>query len=135
MNNERRLIIASSIVLFFMLATYATQRLDGFDWVKETLGIGQQINGADLAEGSQQQAVAVCQRAVRASLGPRLRQMYVDTIATRYVASNQSYSVFINVVIEGMEREDTYAQCDVSAVTQELLLFRMNGPGMDWDLF
>lgn len=135
MNTERSLILASSIVLFFMLVTYTTQKLDGIDWVMKTLGLDQRVNGAELAEGSQQQAVAVCQRAIRASIGGKLQQMDVDTLATRYVASNQSYSVFINVVIDGMEREDTYAQCDVSAVTQKILLFRMNGPGMDWNLF
>lgn len=134
MNQNRRLIIACLLVVFSLAAVYGTQQLGGLSWIIQQI-TGETVDGRDLAQGSQQKAIAACQRAVRSELGTSIMQMRVDESATRYSQSNQTYRIFFNLELRGAEREDNYAECEVNAVSQRINRTRFNGPGFGFSLF
>lgn len=124
---RRRLVVAASGVL--LLAFYLFQvGTGGF-----RLPFSSSAPSGSMAEGSLQGAVDSCKRLIRSQLGAALQQMDVDDMATRYDASTKVYRIFVNVIVDGAEREDTYVECQASAVTHQVLDFSFNGPSRQFE--
>ena len=118
---RRKVIIIAVGVLF--MAFYLYQVATGY-----RLPFFSSSAPGSVAEGSMQASVQACKRVVRSEFGESLQQMKVDDRSTRYEEALKSYRVFIDIVIDGAEREDTYVECRISAVSHEVLDYRVNGP-------
>lgn len=126
-----RFVVFSVVFICCVMAAYVIDRYTGFDITRPFSG--SQNSSPGNAEGSLQPAVDACKRVANIQLGPSLLQMKVDPISTRYVASNQEYVVFLNVVIKGKERIDHYFECNVSSVGQTVTRTRLTGPPGSFD--
>jgi hypothetical protein len=124
---RRKFIIAASGVL--LLAFYLFQVSTG--GFRSSFFSSTPLESA--TEGSLQASVDSCKRLIRSQLGSALQQMDVDDMATRYEVSTKAYRVFINVIVDGAEREDTYVECRTSAVTHKVLDFNFNGPSRHFE--
>ena len=82
----------------------------------------------DLAEGNMHQAVQSCRQRITQELGDTLLQMDTDERGTRYDQAQQQYQVIFDLVMRGAERDDFWAQCWVSSVTQEVIRYHVNSP-------
>lgn len=78
---------------------------------------------------SVQLAVEVCRQRVAAQLGPELLQSSFDERSSRYNSHLQVHTVFLDLRVEGRERDDIYARCDVSAVNRLILEYRLQNYG------
>ncbi len=124
--SRRRVIIVATAVLLF--AFYVFQQMTGFQ-----LPFFSSSSEEGVAQGSMQKAVQACKSLLRSEMGNLLLQADVDPISTRYEGGSKEYRVFINVMLRGIEREDTYVECRVSAVTQEIREFRLNNSSIRFE--
>lgn len=85
------------------------------------------------AQVSVQLAVEICRQRVAQQLGRELLQTSFDQRSSRYNTELQVHTVFLDLTLEGREREDIYARCDVSAVNRLILEYRLQNYGnMFW---
>lgn len=85
------------------------------------------------AQVSVQLAVEVCRQRVAGQLGSQLLQSSFDQLSSRYNTEMQVHTVFLDLILQGRERDDIYARCDVSAVNRLILEFRIQNYGnMFW---
>ncbi|MEP4545880.1 MAG: hypothetical protein ABJ000_06855 [Saccharospirillum sp.] len=85
------------------------------------------------AQVSVQLAVEICRQRVARQLGRELLQSSFDQRSSRYNTELQVHTVFLDLTLEGRERDDIYARCDVSAVNRLILEYRLQNYGnMFW---
>ncbi|WP_394169405.1 hypothetical protein [Saccharospirillum alexandrii] len=85
------------------------------------------------AQVSVQLAVELCRQRVARQLGRELLQSSFDQRSSRYNTELQVHTVFLDLTLEGRERDDIYARCDVSAVNRLILEYRLQNYGnMFW---
>jgi hypothetical protein len=76
-----------------------------------------------------QLAQEVCRQRVTERLGRELLQTSFDQRSSRYNTELQVHTIFLNLTIQGRERDDIYVRCDVSAVNRMILEFRLQNYG------
>ena len=81
------------------------------------------------AQVSVQLAVELCRQRVAQQLGRELLQLSFDQRSSRYNTELQVHTVFLDLTLEGRERDDIYARCDVSAVNRLILEYRLQNYG------
>lgn len=85
------------------------------------------------AQVSVQLAVEICRQRVAGQLGNELLQTSFDQRSSRYNTDLQVHTVFLDLTLQGRERDDIYARCDVSAVNRLILEYRLQNYGnMFW---
>ncbi len=85
------------------------------------------------AQVSLQLAVEICRQRVAGQLGTELLQSSFDQRSSRYNTELQVHTVFLDLTLQGRERDDIYARCDVSAVNRLILEYRLQNYGnMFW---
>ncbi|WP_127555299.1 hypothetical protein [Saccharospirillum alexandrii] len=85
------------------------------------------------AQVSVQLAVEICRQRVVGQLGRELLQANFDQRSSRYNTELQVHTVFLDLTLDGRERDDIYARCDVSAVNRLILEYRLQNYGnMFW---
>lgn len=126
-NKQSSLWVTASVAFIIMvMATYVMDRYLGFTITESIFGDSESVEG--MAEGSLQPAVDACKRAARVQIGASLLSAKMDARSTRYLSATQEYLVFLNLMIQGSERLDYTYECNVSAVNQQILRTRVNGP-------
>ena len=79
------------------------------------------------AQVSVQLAVEICRQRVVGQLAN------FDQRSSRYNTELQVHTVFLDLTLDGRERDDIYARCDVSAVNRLILEYRLQNYGnMFW---
>lgn len=81
------------------------------------------------AQVSLQLAVEICRQRVAGQLGRDLLQTSFDQRSSRYNTELQVHTVFLDITLQGRERDDIYARCDVSAVNRLILEYRLQNYG------
>ena len=85
------------------------------------------------AQVSVQLAVEICRQRVVGQLGRELLRANFDQRSSRYNTELQVHTVFLDLTLDGRERDDIYARCDVSAVNRLILEYRLQNYGnMFW---
>ncbi|MFT5008622.1 MAG: hypothetical protein ACI868_001317 [Granulosicoccus sp.] len=76
---------------------------------------------------TQPQALKVCLGQAREDYGDNILQSTFDQQSSRFNVSENTFTIFADLVIKGMEREPAYIRCEVSAKNREILDYRIKG--------
>ncbi|EAR08995.1 hypothetical protein [Reinekea blandensis] len=119
-------LIVSVLFVIAVMGLYVLSEFTGYSVLAPFRS--DQLEGADRAEGSLQPAVEACKRSARAQIGSALLDSRMDSMSTRYLADTQEYFVILDLTIEGQERTAYYYECNVMAVSQQVVRTRVTGP-------
>lgn len=119
-------LIASVVFVIAVMAAYVVDEFTGISVLAPFRD--DTVPGADQAEGSLQPAVDACKRSARVQVGSALLSMRMDSKSTRYLPDTQEYLVILDLMIEGQERIAYYYECNVMAVSQQVVRTRVTGP-------
>lgn len=80
-------------------------------------------------------AYAICREHIRNYVGPELQTMDFDNRATRHMAEDQFYQIFVNVHFAN-SRESVYSRCNVSSIDGTIEEYRLRSDeGFMFNLF